>query len=175
MDLCSVSLELLPLEGLRLGNQLLPLSASKEQAEALLGPAEEFQENQWYYAESELRLDFDETGRLEFIEFLGGLEGRLQPAIYGLPAFQTGAGELIEELTRHNDGPVDDHEQGYSYAFLNISVGVYRSILPQDVRELIAEMEENGVSPLNNPGVERDRRRAEHWEAIGIGTLGYYQ
>lgn len=111
MDLCSVSLELLPLEGLRLGDQLLPLSASKEQAAALLGPAEEFQGDQWYYAESELRLDFDQSGRLEFIEFLGGLEGRLQPTVYGLPAFQTGAGELIEELTRRNNGPVDDRER----------------------------------------------------------------
>lgn len=175
MDLYSTPLELLPLEGLRLGEQLLPLAASKEQAEALLGPAEEFQGDQWYYAESELRLDFDQSGRLEFIEFLGGLEGRLQPTIYGLPAFQTGAGELIEELTRRNDGPVDDREQGYSYAFLNISVGVYRSILPQDVRELIAEMEENGIPTLNNPDVERDRRRAEHWETIGIGVAGYYQ
>ena len=116
MDLYSTLLELLPLEGLRLGEQLLPLAASKELAVALLGPAEEFQGDQWYYAESELRLDFDQSGRLEFIEFLGGLEGRLQPTIYGLPAFQTGAGELIEELTRRNDGPVDDREQGYSYA-----------------------------------------------------------
>ena len=112
---------------------------------------------------------------MEFIEFLGGLEGRLQPTIYGLPAFQTGAGELIEELTRRNDGPVDDREQGYSYAFLNISVGVYRSILPKDVRELIAEMEENGIPTLDDPDVERDRRRAEHWETIGIGVAGYYQ
>lgn len=175
MDLYSTPLELLPLDGLRLGEQLLPLAASKEQAEALLGPAEEFQGDQWYYAESELRLDFDQSGRLEFIEFLGGLEGRLQPTIYGLPAFQTGAGELIEELTRRNNGPVDDREQGYSYAFLNISVGVYRSILPKDVRELIAEMEENGIPTLDDPDVERDRRRAEHWETIGIGLSGYYQ
>ena len=166
MDLCSVSLELLPLEGLRLGDQLLPLSASKEQAEALLGPAEEFQGDQWYYAESELRLDFDQSGRLEFIEFLGGLEGTLQPTVYGLPAFQTGADELIEELTRHNDGPVDDSEQGYSYAFLNISVGVYRSILPKDVQEMIEEMEADGIPTLNNPDLERDKLRAEHWETI---------
>ena len=143
--------------------------------EALLGPAESADNRAWYYAESELRLDFDQSGRLEFIEFLGGLEGTLQPTVYGLPAFQTGADELIEELTRHNDGPVDDSEQGYSYAFLNISVGVYRSILPQDVQELIAEMEENGIPTRGNPDVERDRRRAEHWETIGIGLSGYYQ
>ena len=174
MDLSSTPLELLPLKGLRLGDQLLPLSASKEQAEALLGPAEEFQGDQWYYAESELRLDFDQSGRLEFIEFLGGLEGTLQPTVYGLPAFQTGADELIEELTRHNDGPVDDSEQGYSYAFLNISVGVYRSILPKDVQEMIAEMEADGIPTLDNPDLERDRRRAEHWETIGIGLPGYY-
>ena len=51
MDLYSTPLELLPLEGLRLGEQLLPLAASKEQVEALLGPAEEFQGDRWYYAE----------------------------------------------------------------------------------------------------------------------------
>ena len=175
MDLYSTPLELLPLEGLRLGDTLLPLAASKEQAEALLGPTESANNRAWYYAENELRLDFDQSDRLEFIEFLGGLEGRLQPTIYGLPAFQTGAGELIEELTRRNNGPVDDREQGYSYAFLNISVGVYRSILPKDVRELIAEMEADGIPTLNNPDLELDKRRAEHWETIGIGLSGYYQ
>ena len=36
MDLYSTPLELLPLEGLRLGDQLLPLAASKEQVEALV-------------------------------------------------------------------------------------------------------------------------------------------
>ena len=175
MDLCSVPLELLPLEGLRLGDTLLPLAASKEQVEALLGPAVVVHGSRWYYAKSDLSVSFDPSGKVEFIEFLGGLEGRLQPTIYGLPAFQTGAGELIEELTRRNNGPVDNHEQGYSYAFLNISVGVYRSILPKDVRELIAEMEENGIPTLDDPDVERDRRRAEHWETIGIGLSGYYQ
>ena len=175
MDLYSTPLELLPLEGLRLGDTLLPLAASKEQAEALLGPTESANNRAWYYAENELRLDFDQSDRLEFIEFLGGLEGRLQPTIYGLPAFQTGAGELIEELTRRNDGPVDDREQGYSYAFLNISVGVYRSILPQDVQEMIAEMEADGIPTLNNPNLELDKRRAEHWETSGIGVAGYYQ
>ena len=175
MDLYSTPLELLPLEGLRLGDQLLPLAASKEQVEALLGPAEVVHGSRWYYAKNDLSVSFDPSGKVEFIEFLGGLEGRLQPTIYGLPAFQTGADELIEELTRRNNGPVDDHEQGYSYAFLNISVGVYRSILPQDVQELIAEMEENGIPTLNNPDLELDKRRAEHWETIGIGLSGYYQ
>ena len=175
MDLCATPLELLPLKGLRLGDQLLPLSASKAQVEALLGPAETVRKNRWYYLKSELSVSFDPTDQVEFIEFLAGLEGRLQPTIYGLPAFRTGADELIEELTRRNDGPVDDSEQGYSYAFLNISVGVYRSILPQDVQELIAEMEENGIPTHNNPDVERDQRRAEHWETIGIGVAGYYQ
>ena len=42
-------------------------------------------------------------------------------------------------------------------------------------RELIAEMEENGIPTLDDPDVERDRRRAEHWETIGIGLSGYYQ
>ena len=57
----------------------------------------------------------------------------------------------------------------------DISVGVYRSILPKDVREMIAEMEADGIPTLNNPNLELDKRRAEHWETIGIGLSGYYQ
>ena len=104
-----------------------------------------------YYAENELRLDFDQSDRLEFIEFLGGLEGRLQPIIYGLPAFQTGAGELIEELTRCNDGPVDDSEQGYSYAFLEYQRGGLPLHPPPGVRELIARWRRMGSHP-QQPG-----------------------
>ena len=63
MDLYSTPLELLPLEGLRLGDTLLPLAASKEQAEALLGPTESANNRAWYYAENELRLDFDQSDR----------------------------------------------------------------------------------------------------------------
>ena len=54
-------------------------------------------------------------------------------------------------------------------------MGVYRSILPQDVQEMIAEMEADGIPTLNNPDLERDKLRAEHWETIGIGLSGYYQ
>ena len=42
------------------------------------------------------------------------------------------------------------------------------------VSQVIAEMEENGIPTRGNPDVERDRRRAEHWETIGIGLPGYY-
>ena len=32
-----------------------------------------------------------------------------------------------------------DHENGYSYQFENISVGVYREAVPQEVEEMIEE------------------------------------
>jgi len=62
---------------------------------------------------------------VEFIEFLAGTKGKLKPEIYGASAFDTDASVLYELLKDKNNGDIDDNENGYSYRFLNISVGVY--------------------------------------------------
>ena len=68
-----------------------------------------------------------------------------------------------------------DTERGYSLAFLNISVGVYREIQPSDVMELIEEMKANGISTEDNEDIAKDMRRANHWSTIGIGVAGCYR
>lgn len=82
---------------------------------------------------------------------------------------------LISLLKQKNDGEIDDTEQGYSYGFLNISIGVYREIRPEDVLEMIEEMKIDGISTENNEDLEADKRRANHWATIGLGVAGYYQ
>lgn len=67
----------------------------------------------------ELAIDYDENDSVEFIEFLGGIEGTLHPVIYGKPVFESNADELFEILKQHNNGEIDDmkadgiYDQGY--------------------------------------------------------------
>lgn len=43
-------------------------------------------------------IDFNEQNRVEFIEFLAGIDGDIQPQIYGVNAFEVGADELYDIL-----------------------------------------------------------------------------
>ena len=73
----------------------------------------------------------------------------------------------------NNNGEINDNENGYSYGFLNISVGIFRERTPEDVREMIEEAEEEGEE-LEQEDLEYEKRKAEHWATIGIGVKGYY-
>ena len=129
----------------------------------------------YYYYNNELAIDYNENGTVEFIEFLGGVEGSLQPTIYGVFAFGTDAEEVAELLKQKNDGEITDTEQGYSYSFSNISVGVYREIRPSDILEMIEEMKADGIPTEDNEDLAADMRRANHWATIGVGVAGYYR
>lgn len=131
--------------------------------------------NRYYYYDNELAIDYDKNDKVEFIEFLGGIEGVLQPEIYGVSVFEANADELIELLKQKNNGETDDTEQGYSYSFFNISVGVYREIRPTDVLEMIEEMKADGIPTEDNEDLAADMRRANHWATIGVGVAGYYR
>lgn len=167
------NIEIRPLVGITLDGTEIKLGASESEVRAALGEPYSVWENSLYYYENELRFDFDE-GAVEFIEFLGGIDGKLQPNIYGASAFQTDADKLYEILGERNNGEIDDHENGYSYGFLEISVGVYRDIVPDDVREMIEEAEENGEL-IDEEEIAEEARRAAHWATIGIGIENYYK
>ncbi len=129
----------------------------------------------YYYCNNELAIDYNENGTVEFIEFLGGAEGLLQPTIYGMSVFGTDAEKVAELLKQKNGGKIIDPEQGYSYSFSNISIGVYREIRPADVMEMMEEMKADGIPTEDNEDLAADMRRANHWATIGVGVAGYYQ
>lgn len=129
----------------------------------------------YYYYNNEMALDYNENDKVEFIEFLDGAEGSLQPTIYGVSAFGSDAEELAEILKQKNGGEITDTEQGYSYSFSNISVGVYREIRPSDVLEMIEAMKADGIPTEDNEDLAVDMRRANHWATIGVGVAGYYK
>ncbi len=54
--------------------------------------------NRYYYFDSEMAIDYNDNNTVEFIEFLGGIDGSLQPHIYGVSAFGLPADDLVELL-----------------------------------------------------------------------------
>jgi len=142
--------EVFPLEKIKLDDKEILLGMKADKVQELLGKPDRIFENyggesyRHFYFNSELGLDFDKAGKLEFIEFLAGIEGILRPYIYGISVFETDADELIEIMTEH-DREVDDSEADFCYSFLNSSIGLWR---------------------------ENDEEK--HWDTIGIGVKDYY-
>lgn len=168
-------LTLLPLVGMEWQGQTLPFGASPQEADGVLGTPDQAGENRRYYFDSELRLDFDRAGRLEFIECMGGPEATLQPELYGLPVFQTDAEELTELLKEKNGGDPVDEEEGFSYAFPAISVGLYRELTPAAVDEMVRELARIDLTAMSEFNLAAEILRAHRWETVGIGRENYYE
>ena len=169
-----IDIEIRPLEGVVINDTEIKLGGSMADVKAILGEPSSKGKNSLYYYGNELRFDFDGNGGVEFIEFLGGIDGELQPIVYDVPAFQTDADELYEILKRRNNGSIDDSEAEYSYGFREISVGVYREITPYDVQEMVADSQV-GNGTVHDEDIDEEMRRAEHWGTIGIGVPNYYK
>ena len=169
-----MQIEIIPLTKLVIDNNSINLGMKKADVESVLGRGVHIDERYYYY-DSELAIDYNNKQRVEFIEFLGGIEGTLRPMIYGVSAFEVEEDELVALLTSHNYGEVEDTENGYSLAFLNSSVGVFRQIKPSDIDEMIEEMKADGVPIEGNEDLEADIRKSKHWDTIGFGVDGYYR
>lgn len=167
-----MNIDIDPLDKVVIDGVSVCLGMEQTAVEAVIGKGQ-FIGNRYYYYNNDMAIDYKD-GKVEFIEFLGGIDGSLHPRIYGVSAFDTPAEELIKILKQKNDGQVDDSEQGYSFAFLNIGVGVYRELRPSDVAQMIEEMKADGISTENNEDVAKEMRKADHWSTIGIGAAGYY-
>ncbi len=161
------------LEGMEWNNQWIPLDCSKTEVEKIFGKPD-IEEDSCYYFDSELRFDFV-GNQLKFIEFLGGMDGTLHPMLDGVSVFKTKADQLVAFLTEKNGDNIDDSEEGYSYGFLDISVGVYRESTPEDIEEMIAEMKEDGVEIEGNEDIEEEKKKADYWATFGFGVKGYYE
>ncbi len=120
-----------------------------------------------------MAIDYSKN-KVGFIEFLSGIDGTLKPLIYGISAFEAEANDLSEIWKVHNDGVACDIENGYSYQFHNISIGVYREAVPEDVEKMTEEAAVDG-NPMSDDEIQYEMKRANHWATIGVGIVGYYQ
>ena len=169
-----MNIEIYPLEKIVVDGVSIYLGMEQSVVETSIGKGQLLGKRYYYYG-NEMAIDYSENKTVEFIEFLGGIDGSLHPVIYGVSAFDILADELVNLLRQKNDGEIDDSEQGYSLAFLNISVGVYRERIPSEVMEMIEEMKADGIPTENNKDVAEEMQKANHWATIGVGVTGYYQ
>lgn len=169
-------IEIMPLIGIKWGNNAINILDSASQVKSILGEPESTFKKSYYYFNSDLRIDFNENNCVEFIEFLGGINGKLQPIIYGIKAFETDADNLYDILKKNNNGEIHDElGMGYAYSFLNISVGIFRERTPTQIKEIMDEMMKEGIDIQGNEELEEEKQKAFHWATIGIGGKGYYK
>ena len=165
---------LFPLLGMEFDGLSIRFLQDRGQVEALLGQPETVRGNRQYYCNGELALDFDASGWLEFIEFLGGADSALRPDLFGQDAFAVDADELLEMLKEKNGPDVDDSEAGYSYALRALSIGLYREITPEDMNAMLREMCRMDLTQMGGLDIEEEQKKARHWNTIGMGRAGYY-
>ena len=162
-----MQVKLYPLDRAKIGDKTVILGMDMNSVFSILGKSESFHtlygsnNERHYYFNGELAIDFDKENKVEFIELLFGIDGELQPLIYGISAFRENADKVVNILTQKNNGEIDDSEGAYSYAFLEISVGIYREYIPQEIIESIEESKSEGMI-LDNKEIEEEMRRASH-------------
>jgi hypothetical protein len=142
---------------------------------SLLGqPSAHSNTTQSFYNSYELRIDFDEQG-VSFIEFIyGPYPEKTALSLYGINPFEIGANNLIDLLSLKNNGPIDDSEADYCYAFLNISVGMWRQATEQGIQSSIDEAKLDGT-PINQiHQLEEELKSVKNYWTIGVGKKGYY-
>lgn len=149
------------------------ISAIKE----ILGSPEQI-DNQFYYYNSELRIDFNEYNKVAFIECLA--TDNIKLIIYEKEALKLEGNELISLLKSKNKNKINDTEGKYAYYFFDINVGIYRESTPNSIYEMIHEMKNNGTYEDNKNWLEDDYKKSKYFNTIGIGigigigNSGYY-
>ena len=167
-----MNIEIYPLEKILIDHVAIYFGMEKSIVDTAIGNGQRIG-NRYYYLNNEMAIDYN-NNKAEFIEFLGGIDGMLKPTIYGISAFDVQVDDLFEILKKQNNGKIGDHENGYSYQFQNISVGVYREAVPQEVEEMIEEAASFG-NPMSDDEIRYEMKRANRWATIGVGISGYYQ
>lgn len=162
-----MNFEIIPGKGIAAAGGLILLGSTKDKVTALLGDPQ-ISGNSFYYYENELRFDFGADGWLEFIEFLGGVDGKIKPQIYGEDAFGALHDIVYGILAEKNGKEIVNMEDGHCYVFPRIGVRVYRELTPKELLEAVKEMEAEGIPFENYIDYEADKRRALHWDTIGI-------
>jgi len=129
-----------------------------------------------FYEAYELRIDYDSSDMVEFIEFIHGpYPEKTELRIYGSDPFRVEAKKLLEILSDNNSGKINYSEAPYSYAFENISVGIWRDSTPSGVQQLINEKKTNHTYEVDKSWLDEELEKSNHFWTIGIGRKDYYK
>ena len=164
--------EIYPLDRVELDGVGIDLGMEQSAVEAAIGNGERIG-MRYYYFNGEMAIDYLES-KVDFIEFLSGADGTLRPTVYGVSVFEADASDLFSILKKQDGGTIGDTERGYSYQFRNISIGIYREAVPDEIREMVKEAERFGT-PMSEDEIQYEMNRANHRTAVGFGVAGYYR
>lgn len=163
--------EIYPLEKVVINGIAICFGMTQSEVEVLIGPGRKIG-NRYYYCNGEAAIDYNEN-KVEFVEFLGGMDGVYQPMIYGVSVFAIQAEKLVGILKEKNGGKVCDMENGRCYQFADIGIGLYREAVPQEISEMIEEAAAFG-NPMTSDEIEYESKRANYFATVGVGIAGYY-
>ena len=93
-----MNIEIYPLEKVIFDGTPVYLGMEQFAVESIIGKGQLIGKR-YYYFNNEMAIDYSQSGTVEFIEFLGGIEGTLRPVIYEVSAFDVEADELGIKLT----------------------------------------------------------------------------
>lgn len=113
-----MKIKIYPLDKVLIDGTAVCLGMEQSDVESAIGKGQLIGKR-YYYFDSEMAIDYS-NDKVEFIEFLSGIDGMLKPLIYGISAFEAKANDLLEVLKEKNTGVISDTENGYSYHFQNI-------------------------------------------------------
>jgi hypothetical protein len=168
--------EILPLQGIDLEGEIqLRFGQAINEIITLLGQPTAEEQSQLYYADLELRIDFDSNYELEFIQFERPFTEKVILQIYNVNPFTIEANKLIGVLTAENKGKIDESEEPYSYCFTEISIGIWREFVEEDVQSNIEELKNCGVYEASKEWIEQDLEKSKFFWTIGIGKKNYYK
>lgn len=107
----------MPLIGIEIeGLGTIKLGEEKVEIETLLGLPETAFDKQSFYDNYEFRIDYDKFNKVEFIEFIyGPYPEKSELTIFNINPFSIGTQNLIDLLTKENNGEIDDSEAEYCY------------------------------------------------------------
>jgi hypothetical protein len=118
--------------------------------EAVMGKPEHVHDNRHGYL-SGFMVDFDDTGKVEFIELASS--ELFQAKFNGINLHYVTADEAVNFVSQFDSYDRNDPEAGYSYIFKKLQLSLWRGTMPED------EADEDG----------------KYFEAVGIAIDGYFE
>src|SRR5688500_4995138 len=118
----------LPIEPL-VGVGNLHFGMTRAEAEAVLGRSHQVDEKRRRFFDA-LFVDFDDDGRVEFIE--AGLSSLFHLTLSGQNLHELDARDAVAFVSRFDSVCQDDPELGYSFVFEKLQLCLWRSTLPDE-------------------------------------------
>ena len=176
-NMSMTKIEFNPLKGIHIAEVgTIEFGMTANEVKEVLGQPELEDDSQLFYFSEELRLDFNSQKCLEFIEIISGPYPKaIKPILYAVNPFELLANELVDLLIQKNGSDIDYSEAPECYAFRNISVGIFREVSEETIRQSIKKAKENGVYEDEKIWLLDDLEKSKHFWTIGIGLKDYYE